>query len=67
MAKLTGAARRSDNAKLWRLEIAARADLARFPVTDEDAWLHLAHDAIVEGFCELTSDEAQRNLWQREG
>lgn len=32
---------------------------------DEDAWFGKAHKAIVQSFCDLTTDDAQRSVWKR--
>jgi uncharacterized protein (TIGR04255 family) len=65
MALTIGSARNNETQQpVLRMELAAQcpADQLR---SSEEEWYQLAHDAIVEGFCEVTSIDAQQRLWKR--
>ena len=49
-----------------RLELGAFVRVADHPDLDETSWFKAAHDAIVNGFCELTTEHAQQTFWKRE-
>jgi len=48
-----------------RMEIAASSSLGIGDAAAEQDWFEKAHVAIIKGFCDLTSEEAQKNLWGR--
>jgi len=48
-----------------RMELTASSSLPEPDSAWEDAWFKKAHEAIVQSFCDLTTDEAQQSLWKR--
>lgn len=48
-----------------RMELAASCAVSEMDGVKEDDWLRSAHDAIVQGFCEVTTDDAQKRYWKR--
>lgn len=58
-------AKTAGDEEVIRMELTASSST---PVADqawENAWFQQAHKAIIESFCDLTTDEAQRSLWKR--
>ena len=55
-------AKRVDETELLILELTARG---RTPLENMDDWFSHAHEWIVRGFEDLTSDEAQKELWRK--
>jgi uncharacterized protein (TIGR04255 family) len=54
-----------NNEPVIRVELAASSyALDQAPET-EDLWFQRAHHAIVKGFCDLTTEEAQHSYWKR--
>jgi uncharacterized protein (TIGR04255 family) len=51
---------------LLRLELAATLKLDDAAAVDTNSWFEQAHLAIVNGFCEVTTDRAQSDHWKRE-
>jgi len=66
-AKLNPAKRRGDNADILVLELTARGLYSQGPLSDMWKWFDLAHDWIVFGFKDMTTLEAQRDLWGLNG
>jgi uncharacterized protein (TIGR04255 family) len=48
-----------------RMELTASSSPKAISAAEEDAWFRAAHEAIVQSFCELTTDRAQQTLWKR--
>lgn len=48
-----------------RMEFAASGPVVDQSADAEDDWFQIAHKAIVEGFCDLTSPDVQKSLWKR--
>lgn len=55
----------NQNNQLIRMELAATCAVGALSGATEDDWFHLAHEAIVNGFCELTTETAQQRYWKR--
>lgn len=61
--KLNPAKRPKDDNLLLVLELSARGLQAEVPIDYIESWFSHAHEWIVRGFEDLTSEEAQRELW----
>lgn len=65
IVKLDQATRKIDNQPMFRLEISARGlgvDKSLDAVWD---WFEIAHEWIVKGFTDITSEEIQKSIWRR--
>lgn len=65
-AKLLQATRRTDSTPTLRLDLIARGINEATNVSELRPWFDLAHEWIVEGFTDLTTPKAQKDLWERE-
>ena len=63
LAKLNPARHAKDDKQLLVLELSARGLPAGAPVEHMEGWFSHAHEWIVRGFEDLTSGEAQVELW----
>lgn len=61
-AKLNPAHRNRDGTAIVVLEMSARGPGVETR-TSQRQWFDLAHEWVVAGFADLTSDQVQRNLW----
>jgi len=61
--KLNPAKRAKDEKRLLILELSAQGLPAKTPIDHMEGWFSHAHEWIVRGFGDLTSDEAQNELW----
>lgn len=61
----TGATRRVDNKKLVILELTARGISDDKDLSKMERWFDIAHEWIVKGFTDLTSDKMQKEVWKR--
>jgi uncharacterized protein (TIGR04255 family) len=50
---------------LLRIELTASCEVTHLGDMAFDEWFEAAHQSIVQGFCDLTSDEVQRVHWGR--
>lgn len=50
---------------LVRMELSANSSKLEQSAEAESAWFQKAHDAIVQGFCDLTTEYAQTKFWKR--
>lgn len=66
-AKIQSAKRKSDGQPLLRFELTARNRDSRLPLDEIDGWFEIAHRMIVMSFADLTSSEAQTQVWKRVG
>ena len=64
-AKIQTAKSGVDDSPVLRFEIKASSGNPRLRLEETEKWFDLAHRAIVTSFADLTSDEAQRELWRR--
>lgn len=64
-AKVQNAKRVSDGLPVIRFEINVRSSGTELPLDETEHWFDLAHQAIVTSFVDLTSVEAQRDIWKR--
>jgi uncharacterized protein (TIGR04255 family) len=51
--------------QLLRIELTAACDVDQLGDVMQDEWFELAHQSIVQGFCDLTADNVQRVHWGR--
>ncbi len=63
LVKLNPARHAKDDKQLLVLELSARGLPAGAPLNEMKRWFSHAHEWIVRGFEDLTSDEAQKELW----
>lgn len=61
--KINPGTRSSDQTELLIIELTSRGRPAVSPIQNMDAWFGRAHEWIVRGFEEVTSEEAQVELW----
>lgn len=67
LVKLNPAKYAQDDRQLIVLELSARGKPAEAPLDNMEDWFSHAHEWIVRGFEDLTSDEAQKQLWGKHG
>jgi len=48
-----------------RMELTASSSIPRPDIAWENAWFKKAHEAIIQSFCDLTTDQVQQTLWRR--
>lgn len=65
LVKLNPARRREDDKPLLILELSARGLPEGVPLDNIEGWFSRAHEWIVNGFEDLTSQTAQKQLWGR--
>lgn len=65
-ARLVQVKRLTDSTQALRLEMSAKGIGATTSLRDLASWFDVAHESIVYGFTDLTTVEAQTNLWERE-
>jgi hypothetical protein len=65
-AQLLQVVRRSDAAPALRLDLTARGLGKLKSLNELRPWFEVARERIVTGFADLTTEEAQVNLWGRE-
>lgn len=65
-AKLSQGKRKTDGTPVLVLEMAARGMPNDSSHDGMKHWLDLAHEWIVRGFADLTTDEIQNSIWKRE-
>lgn len=58
-------AKMTDGEDVIRMDLTASSSTPKPEAAWENVWFEKAHDAIVESFCDLTTDEAQQSLWKR--
>ncbi|MBP7861672.1 TIGR04255 family protein [bacterium] len=66
ISKVQSAVRNSDKKKFLQFSIIARGIDKNRSVAQMKPWFDLAHEWIVDGFSDLTSDAIQDNVWVRE-
>lgn len=64
-ASVRKATRTFDNAQVLRFEMVAKGHEQASAEDVSWGWFDLAHEWIVKGFADLTSDAMQRKLWRR--
>jgi len=64
--KLSQGKRKDDEVPVLVFELAAKGIDADKSLTTMRTWFDLAHEWIVRGFADLTTDEIQRTTWERE-
>jgi uncharacterized protein (TIGR04255 family) len=65
-AKLSTATRAADNIPIFVLDLTARGIGQSTDRKSIREWFDTAHEWIVCGFADLTTEEVQRNVWERE-
>lgn len=65
-AKLLQAARRTDATPILRLDLSAKGINEAKGLSELRPWFDVAHEWIVQGFTDLTTASAQKDLWARE-
>ena len=65
-AKLNQGSRKPDDAKVLIFELTARGIGDDRSQGGMRRWFDMAHEHIVKGFADLTTEEAQINLWKRQ-
>lgn len=63
--KIQSATSNEDGSPVIRLEINASGGDKWLSISETDTWFDIAHSAIVTAFVDLTSGDAQRELWRR--
>ena len=63
LAKINPARHAKDDKQLLVFELSARGLPAEAPLKHMEGWFSHAHEWIVRGFEDLTTDEAQKELW----
>lgn len=63
LVKVNPATRRTDDKQLLVIELSARGLPSEAPIDQIERWYSHAREWIVRGFEDLTSDEAQKELW----
>jgi hypothetical protein len=63
VADLKPAQRYLDNQEIFVLELKATGDATAADNADANAWFQQAHEWIVRGFADLTSERSQEALW----
>ena len=65
IVKLDKVARKIDSQPMLRLEISARGLGVDKSLDAVWAWFEIAHEWIVRGFTDITSEEIQKSIWRR--
>ena len=65
-ASLNHGARRMDNLPIFIFQLTAKGIGQERSIPAIFTWFDTAHEWIVRGFADLTSDSAQREIWKRE-
>jgi hypothetical protein len=65
-AQLLQVVKRSDSTPALRLDLTARGLGSAASLQELRPWFEIARAAIVNGFADLTTEEAQVKLWERE-
>jgi len=65
-ANLNHATRRVDNFPIFALQLTAKGIGHERSIPAIWAWFDIAHEWIVRGFADLTSESVQREIWKRE-
>lgn len=64
--KLSQGTRRTDKHPILLLQLSAKGKALSASWDASQAWFHMAHDQIVNGFSEITASDIQQKIWQRE-
>lgn len=63
VVKSTPAKRNKDDVSIIILDLTARTQSLQAPIAEPKQWFARAREWIVRGFVDLTTEEAQRDLW----
>lgn len=63
--KIQSAIRNSDKMPVLQFELGALGTGSKLRLDEIEPWFDVAHETIVSSFVDLTSSEAQRQIWKR--